>query len=182
MLITFPFIGYALFSILFSTLFIITTYFFSHLVFKYTSKQLKTTNSYKCIRLALWYMIISSLGPWSFGVIMKTLGETSSWYRNAIYFHLHFQYNGWFILALLGVLLYAFEQKNINVSSKVFKQFFSFFNLGIILTFFISILWMKLHIMVNLLAFLGARIQFFALGILYKEMIKQKKKIGDLFT
>ena len=103
MLVTFPFIGYAMLSIVFSTLFLIVSYWFVYLFLKHTSTEQKKTNSYKLIRAALWFMVLSSIGPWTLGVIMNTLGSSSSWYRNAIYFYLHFQYNGWFIIALFGI-------------------------------------------------------------------------------
>lgn len=182
MLVTFPFTGYALFSILFSTLFLIASYVFSYLFFKHTSKDLKATNSYKCIKWSLWYMIISSIGPWVLGIIMNTLGETSSWYRNAIYFYLHFQYNGWFVLALFGILFRIFEKHHIQISNRVFKQFFTLFNLGIILTFLISILWMKLNNSINILAGIGGLLQIIAFVILLQEIIQQNDKINTIFS
>lgn len=182
MLVTFPFTGYALFSILFSTFFLIASYVFSYLVLKHTPQELKTTNSYKCIKWSLGYMIISSVGPWALGIIMNTLGETSSWYRNAIYFYLHFQYNGWFLLALFGILFRVFEQNQIQISDTVFKNFFMLFNIGIIFTFLISILWMNLSLTINFLAILGGLFQIIAFAILLKEIIKQKEKISAIFS
>lgn len=166
MLFTFPFTGYALFSITFSTLFLIASYYFSYLVFKHTPHELKKRNSYKCIRISLWYMIISSIGPWALGAIMNTLGSSSSWYKNAIYFYLHFQYNGWFILAIIGVLFNLLEQRGINITKKVFNRFFKLFNVGVVLTFAISILWMKLHTTVNIIAGIGGLIQLIAIVML----------------
>ncbi|CAL2101040.1 conserved membrane protein of unknown function [Tenacibaculum sp. 190130A14a] len=177
MLFTFPFTGYALFSIVFSSLFIIASYFFGYLVFKFTPKELKKTNSYKCVQLALWYMIISSVGPWALGIIMNTLGENSSWYRNAIYFYLHFQYNGWFILGLVGLLLRVFELKGLNIPQKVFKPFFLLFNIGIIVTFLISILWMKLSYVINVIAGIGGLFQIIAFTILLKEIHREKEQL-----
>lgn len=182
MLVTFPFIGYALFSILFSTLFIVASYLFCYLVFKHTPKEYKTPYSYKCIYISLLYMIVSSIGPWSLGIIMNTLGETSSWYRNAIYFYLHFQYNGWFILALFGVLFYIFEQRKINISSKKFQQFFWLLNIGVVLTFIISILWMKLPLSANFVAGIGALLQLIAFGILLNEVYRKREKINTTFS
>lgn len=182
MLVTFPFTGYALFSIVFSSLFIIASYFLGYLVFKYTPKELKKTNSYKCIQLALWYMIISSIGPWALGAIMNTLGESSSWYRNAIYFYLHFQYNGWFILGLVGLLLRVFELKGLYIPRKVFKPFFLLFNIGVIVTFLISILWMKLGYVINLIAGIGGLFQIIAFIILLKEIHKQKEQLLNAFS
>ncbi len=177
MLVTFPFMGYALFSILFSTLFILSSYYTCYLVFKYTPDSLKKTNSYRCIRFALWYMIISSAGPWSLGIIMNTLGDTSSWYRNAIYFYLHFQYNGWFLLAILGIFIYILEKNTILIPPKIFKRFFFYFNLGIIFTFSISIFWMKLHPIINWIGGVGSLLQTIAFIILLQDIFTQKIKI-----
>lgn len=181
MLITFPFTGYALFSILFSTLFLISSYLFAWLIFKFTPLKLKQRNSYKLIRIALWYMIISSLGPWMLGIIMQTSGQESSLYKNAIYFYLHFQYNGWFIIAIIGIFLYILEQHSIQFSKKVFKQFFWLLNSGVIATFFISILWMTPPLIINSLAAIGSIFQLISFGLLVKLVQTNKSKFDSIF-
>ena len=80
MLLTFPVEGYALSSIVFSTLFLLASYGFVWFFIKYTSEEQKKTGSYKFIRTDLWYMVISSIGPWALGLIMNTFGSTSPWY------------------------------------------------------------------------------------------------------
>ena len=182
MLVTFPFTGYALFSILFSTLFLISSYLFAWLTFKFTPLKLKQRNSYKLIRVALWYMIISSLGPWMLGIIMQTSGQGSSLYKNAIYFYLHFQYNGWFIIAIIGIFLYILEQHSIQFSTKVFKQFFWLLNSGVIATFLISILWMTPPLLINSLAAIGGIFQLIAFGFLLKLIITNKSKFNLVFS
>src|SRR5690606_29658736 len=86
MLFTFPIQGYALFSIIFSTLFLFASYFFAWFVFRNIPLHFKNTYSYKLIRSALWFMVISSIGPWAISVVMVTLGSTSIWYKLSIYF------------------------------------------------------------------------------------------------
>jgi len=182
MLLTFPFIGYALFSIVFSTLFLIASYFFVWFFLKHTSSTQKETNSYKFIRASLWFMVLSSLGPWVLGVIMNTLGSTSSWYRNAIYFYLHFQYNGWFIVALFGILFFIFEKYSIQLAKKTFKQFLWLLNTGVILTFFLSILWMKPHLVFYILGGLGGIFQLIAFGILLRIILQNKEILLSSFS
>lgn len=182
MLITFPFTGYALFSILFSTLFLIASYVFAYFIFKYTTTEQKLTNSYKCIRIALWYMIISSIGPWALGIIMKTVGNGSDLYRNAIYFYLHFQYNGWFILALLGMFFFILEQRKILLPKKTFQSFFWLMNSGVILTFGISLLWMRPNILIYLFSGLGALIQLIAFYLLVKKTVSFQGKFRNTFS
>ena len=178
MLLTFPFTGYAVFSIIFSTLFLFASYLFTWLFIKNTTTNQKKTNSYKCIKISLWYMILSSIGPWALGYIMTTAGSGSNLYRNAIYFYLHFQYNGWFIMALFGIFFYILEEQMIKISPKTFQQFYWAINIGVVATFGISLLWMKPHFSIYIVSFLGALSQLFALGFLVKELLPFKRKIA----
>ncbi|KAA2219027.1 MULTISPECIES: hypothetical protein [Maribacter] len=161
MLFSFPFQGYALFSIIFSTLFLFASYAFLWLFESSSKKTIKQRYSFTCLRWALWYMILSSIGPWALGAIMNTMGNGSIWYRLAIYFYLHFQYNGWMILALLGLYIYLLEENKITVPKKKFKDFFRYFNIGIILSFFLSALWTHPPIAFYILGGIGAFLQLF---------------------
>ncbi len=180
MLFTFPFTGYALFSIIFSTLFLFASYTFMWLFIKHTSEAQKRTYSYKCILVSLWYMAVSSIGPWALGIIMNTTGSGSDLYRNAIYFYLHFQYNGWFIMALIGMLLYVLEQNKIELPPKTFKPFFWTMNVGVVATFGISLLWMKPTSFIYFISGFGSLLQLFAFGILMKQLLPLREKIKNL--
>ena len=166
MLLSFPFQGYALFSIIFSTLFLLASYWFSAFFIKHAPQSLKGTKAYICVKYALWFMIGSSIGPWSLGAIMTVLGPESIWYRLAIYFYLHFQYNGWMILALMGLFFYLMEHLKINISTKTFRYFFRTTVLGIILSFFLSTLWTGPELIYYILGGLGAFLQLIGYGIL----------------
>lgn len=185
MLLTFPFTGYALLSITFSTLFLIASYLFTWLFIKHASSTLKQTNAYRCILAALWYMVISSIGPWALGIIMNTLGSGSDLYRSAIYFYLHFQYNGWFILALFGIFFYLLELHAITIPKKVFNYFFLLMNIGVVATFGISLLWMQPSLVIYLFSATGAFFQLLAVGILIKYLlsrIKQHHNSTNIFS
>ena len=173
MLLSFPFTGYALFSIVFSSLFLVASYWFVFFFFKRCPVNLKETRSYKLIRISLWYMVISSIGPWALGIIMNTAGSGSAWYRNAIYFFLHFQYNGWFLVAITGIFLYILEKRSFVLSDKAFKSFYYLLNTGVILTFFQSLLWMDPHWIYYLLALSGGLFQLLAFGILFREVFSK---------
>ena len=162
MLISFPFQGYALFSILFSTLFLIASYWF-YAFFRKTTKKHSNTPAYKFIHTSLLFMIISSIGPWSLGAIMNTLGNSTHWYKNAIYFYLHFQYNGWFVFALLGVFFYVVAQLKISIPNKQLNSFYKLFFTSCLLTFFLSVLWMGPHPLLFIIAGIGAVLQVIAL-------------------
>ena len=163
MLITFPFQGYALFSITFSTLFLFASYFLSWFFLKNIPVHYKVSNSYKCIKASLIFLIFSSIGPWAIGGVMATLGNTSIWYKLSIYFYLHFQYNAWFILALAGIFFYLLEKTGLSINKEKFRSFYLLLISAIILSFFLSVLWVNPPVIFYLLAGAGAILQIAAL-------------------
>jgi len=171
MLFSFPFQGYAVFSIVFSTLFLIASYFFVWLFFTKSSSKSKNLFSYKLIKSSLVFMVFSSLGPWALGAIMNTLGSSSIWYKIAIYFYLHFQYNGWFVLALLGILFYFLESYGFFVNKTHQKRGLWLLNSSVVLTFFLSVLWVKPPVYIYLLAGIGALLQAVVFVILFLWVI-----------
>ncbi len=162
MLVTFPIQGYALFSIIFSTLFLFASYWFTWFTIHFVPQKYKKRFSWKLIKTALWYLVLSSIGPWAIGGVMATLGPESIWYKTSIYFYLHFQYNAWFILALLGVLFYIFEEKGIQFNPEKLKSFFLLLNFGILFTVFLSVLWFSPPIIFYILGLIGAVAQVLA--------------------
>ena len=182
MLLSFPFQGYALFSIVFSTLFLIASYWFSAFFIKNAPNSIKNTKAYTCIKASLWFMVGSSLGPWALGAIMTILGPESIWYRLAIYFYLHFQYNGWMLLALAGLLFYILEQQQIIVSHRTFRNFFLTTVIGIVLSFFLSALWIGPALIYYILGGLGAFLQLIGFGILMKICYDNKSVLQSVLS
>ncbi|MFD0797275.1 hypothetical protein ACFQZJ_07375 [Maribacter chungangensis] len=170
MLLSFPFQGYALFSIIFSTAFLFASYAFFWMFLRKTELGVRQKQSYQVMRAALWYMVLSSIGPWALGGIMSILGPESVWYRLAIYFYLHFQYNGWMILALVALFFYVLEQKDIPVAPKFFKRFFWLLNWGIVASFFLSTLFAEPHLLFYGIGGFGALLQLLAFILLWIEL------------
>ncbi|WP_373055926.1 hypothetical protein [Zunongwangia sp. H14] len=179
MMFSFPLQGYALFSIIFSTLFLFASYFLAWFVFKYVPQRFRDRFSYRCIKAALCYMVISSIGPWAVGGVMAILGKASIWYKLSIYFYLHFQYNGWFILALTGILLFIAEKTKVAINKKKFRAFFLLMNAGIILSFFLSVLWTNPPVVFYWLAAAGAVLQVLACLQFFEILKKSWKKIHN---
>ncbi|WP_298502363.1 hypothetical protein [uncultured Maribacter sp.] len=182
MLCSFPFQGYALLSITFSTLFLFASYWFACFFVTNTPKKIKNTYSYTCFLIALGYLLLSSIGPWVLGIVMNTLGPTSVWYRIAIYFYLHFQYNGWMIMGLLGAFFFLLESSEIVLGKKQFERFIWGFNIGIVFTFLLSVLWVNPPVYVNYLAGFGAVLQMAAFGYLFRGFLKLKITYRGLFS
>ncbi len=179
MLVTFPIQGYALFSIIFSTLFLFASYWFAWFAIKHIPQHFRNRFSWKLIKTALLYLVLSSIGPWAIGGVMATLGPESIWYKTSIYFYLHFQYNGWFILTLLSVLFYIFEENGIQFNPQKLKSFFLLLNFGVLFSVFLSVLWFTPPLIFNILGLVGAVAQvlaFYELYFLLKEHFPILKK------
>lgn len=180
MIITFPIQGYALFSIIFSTLFLFASYWFAWFAMKHVPRRFKNRFSWKLIKTSLWYLVLSSIGPWTIGGVMATLGPESIWYKTSIYFYLHFQYNGWFILALLGILFYILEERGAKFNPEKLKSFFILLNFGIIFTLFLSALWFvppKAFYIMGLVGTIAQLLAFYELYQLLKGNFPVLKKI-----
>lgn len=182
MLVTFPFQGYALYSIIFSTLFLFASYWFAWFAMKHIPSHFKDRFSWKLIKASLWYLVLSSVGPWAIGGVMATLGPESIWYKTSIYIYLHFQYNGWFILALLGVLFYILEENGVEFNPQKLKSFFLLLNFGVLFTVFLSVLWFVPPTVFYILGIIGAIAQLLAFYELYLLLKDYFTVLKNLFT
>jgi len=102
MLVTFIIQGYALHSILFSTLHLWLSYILLIRLWKRLegNKQIVTL-----IKIGIVFHFISSIGPYCLGPLMAMDMQDSPWYQQAIFFYLHFQYFGSLFVWLLAGLL-----------------------------------------------------------------------------
>ena len=140
MMIDFPIEGYAMLSIFFSTLHIFCSYFFAYIFWKET-KNTKYPEK-KLLDTALLFMILSTLGVWCLGPAVGLMGKASAFYQIAIQFFLHFQFNGWFLFAVIALLL---RISNIKLEKRFFNLFYLCFVLGTLLTFSLPISWSLTH-------------------------------------
>ncbi|MGB1308859.1 MAG: hypothetical protein ACPG6B_08110 [Oceanihabitans sp.] len=135
MMLSFPVQGYAAVSIAFSTLHIFCSYYFVYLV--WNNIKNKYSVSSKLLKASLLFMLVSTIGVWCLGPAVKTLGQASAFYQIAIQFFLHFQFNGWFLIAVIAVLFRFLKIKK----SKTYQQFYITLISATILTFALPIQW-----------------------------------------
>lgn len=129
MMISFTIQGYALFSILFSTMHIILSYVFCGLIWRDCIKGNIKKN--KFLLAAILFMVFSTFGIWCLGPALNLLGKQSGFYQIAIQFFLHFQFNGWFLFAVLALFVKQFTSK---IDETKFKIFFAFLVFATFLT------------------------------------------------
>ena len=106
MLISFPIPGYGIFSILFSTLTIFVSYMFAILYWNDLNRLTNKTTTHLWLKASLLFSAISSFGAFSLAYMMVTQNIHQNLYLSAVYFFLHFQYNGWFFFACMGLIIH----------------------------------------------------------------------------
>ncbi|MCK4562406.1 MAG: hypothetical protein KAT78_05835, partial [Flavobacteriaceae bacterium] len=102
MIIAFIIQGYALYSILFSTLHLWLSYI---LLIRLWKRLEGNKFLIQLIKAGIVFHFISSIGPYALGPLMVMDMKESPWYQQAIFFYLHFQFLGLFFTWMLAVLL-----------------------------------------------------------------------------
>ena len=177
MIISFLFTGYGIYSIALSFLQMITM-----LYYFYKSKiDLKKygSSSLSWILASYFFYIISAAGTFylAYMAISKVMPQDQ--YLASIYWYLHFQYNGWFFFACVGILL---NQLMIKYEITLNPNYFNFLFISCIITYGLSVLWYNLNPLLYVLIVFGAILQtvgFFGLlkqinikRWIYKEQLK----------
>lgn len=166
MLISFPLQGYKTVSITFSTLSITAGYYMAIKIWK-AMKEIELKIPHRFIQWGLVYFVLSAIGPFATGPLIAMGKQGSPLYFDAIYFYLHFQYNGFFTFFVLAVLYKVLERKGFAAHG---KKVFWFFNLACVPTYALSILWNEPSFVFNLLGGVGAFLQFVGFVFLLKDV------------
>lgn len=176
MLIAFTIQGYAFFSILFSTLSIFVSFFFAVMYWKDLNKlPIKKISSY-WFKAALLFNAISSIGAFALAIMMANKIVHQNWYLLSVYFFLHFQYNGWFFFACMGLMM----EKITAIYSKrlLLKQIFWLFAIACIPAYFLSALWLNLFNWVFAIVVISALLQGVAWYLLLTILLPLRNKLS----
>ncbi len=180
MLLSFPFQGYAAVSISFSTLSILAGFYMAFVFWKASEKKNNET-SVRFLKAGLVFLVLSAIGPFATAPLIAMGKAGSVLYYNAIYFYLHFQYNGWFTFAILTVLYKMLERKNLDSHGKLVYYLFM---IACVPAYFLSTLWSHPPAVFYIIALAAAVLQVIATFFLLKDIrqLKWKKKfIGRVF-
>ncbi|EMR03380.1 hypothetical protein [Cesiribacter andamanensis] len=180
MLIFFPIQGYARESIVFSTLHIFFSWAFAAGAWKRLQSRSQVARRY--LKLGLFFMIISSLGPFALGPMMVNGMGGSPWYYGAIYYYLHFQYNGWFIFALLALLYQYLDVQDMRIARAAASAALLLFTLGVFLSLSLSVLWAEQQGWLYALAALAGVLQLAGCYFLYRSLQPASKDLWRRFA
>lgn len=138
MLFSFPFQGYGPISISFSTLHMLLSYGFAYKLLNIIRSSEKTPAT-RLIRLAIWFMVISTLGLWALGPVSATLGRMHELYFMTVQWFIHFQLNGWFVLGALGLILLYFEERGFQIPWPTYQEWI--LSISVVMTFMLAVTW-----------------------------------------
>lgn len=176
MLFSFPFQGYAAFSIVFSSLHIFATYFFVKLILK----DLKPFNSIdkQFIRAALWFMVISTIGIWCLPVSIVVFGKNSDAYNIAIQTFLHFQFNGWFVFGVIGLFI-NYLTNHPTEKNQQLKKALGWLILSVVFTLALPVSWFIKLPVLNIINSLGVIFQLIGF---YHLIIALKRPLNTFLS
>ena len=173
MLVFFIIEGYGLYSIIFSTASIIVSYVFGYQFIKDLNLLNNNLLSKNWFKAAIGFNIISSLGTFYLAYMMASKDFVQDFYLSSVYYYLHFQYNGWFFFACMG-LIYGFL--NIQKSDHSFyKTTFNLFAIACVPAYFLSTLWLKLPLWLYVITVIAAIIQVYAWFKFLTVLIKTRR-------
>ncbi len=159
LLISFPLQGYSFLSIIFLSIFLITSYFYLYHILKELKTEVDINSRF--IKTGILFYFLSSLAIWSIGYIVALYGKYNLYY-NAIYFYLHFLYNGFFVFTLFG-LFFRYISTRMNTQNLAIKPFYFLTIVACVLGYSLSLLWTDHHSFVTITAIFSASLQIFSL-------------------
>lgn len=172
MMISFPLQGYAVFSIIFSTLHILCSYAFVFKIWKHLAKL--NSVSKLLLKWSLTFMLISTLGVWFLGYVMKVYGATSPIYDISIQWFLHFQFNGWFVFVVLGLVSLIIPHNNLDN----IKNYVSILAVSVILSVSLPIFWFTEVKFLYWINVVSVPIQFISMFFILKFLLLKSIKLN----
>ncbi len=109
--------------------------------------------------------VVSSIGPYTLAYLSATQQTHLALFDVAVYFYLHFQYNGWLTMFLIGMFLLFLDKMHITVNIPLTKYSFWIYFVALFPGFLISALWVGLGPMLEVVASIASVAQWFAVII-----------------
>ena len=140
------------------------------------NKIVSKDSSHLWFKAALLFSAISSLGHfhWLFMMATKTINQDL--YLAAVYFFLHFQYNGWFLFAGVGLLMLHLTKQYRDCIAYA-KLIFWLFSLSLLPVYFLSALWLPVAKSLYPIIVVASFVEFTGFILLLKALRKNSGEI-----
>lgn len=180
MLISFPLQGYGVYSIIISTLHTVVAVVFIVHFFRATRHAVLPEVQY--MKVAFTFFMLSAAGPFALGALMANgLGQTPA-YHLAVYYYLHFQYNGVFMFGALALFYRLLRQKEVVIQEMLAQRGKILLIISCLLTYALSALWLQPSVVVYALGLVGALLQMVAFVFIYRSVDPGKANVLQRFS
>lgn len=164
--------GYDFWSNTFSLVSILISYFFIYYYWKDLNKMKDhdfSASWWLKAGLVLW--ALSSAGAIWLAYLLANFVKVQDYYFAALYFFLHFQYNGWFLFVCFGIFFSYMRRLGLDVERKS-KRLFYVMSILVIPSYFLSIFWLNLPGYMHWTANISGLCQIFIL-ILFIDVLRK---------
>jgi hypothetical protein len=179
MVISFPLQGYGLISIFFTSMHMFLSYAFIYYTYRDFKNRALSGAAVVLLKTAMIFLFISTLGTWALGFIMNSSYKGSPIYYASIQFFLHFQFNGWFIFAILAIISKIFEKEITSIPYILKRNFYWLLVWSCIFTYTLAVTWSTPIFLLFMANSFGVILQFGALVLLYFFYKRIKTSIHD---
>ena len=155
--------GNSLSTKLFSAAFILATYVYG---FRFI-RDIKKANVSKSVLVlvvsSIVSLMLSSVGPFALDYLFAVKSQNAVLYRNALYTYLHFQYNGFFTLAVFSLIFHKIKSEFIPGSDHNIHTFSILLIISIPTSLFLTYLWHDPNSLFRAIAICGSVFIFLTL-------------------
>lgn len=170
--------GYDFWSNTFLIISILISYFFIYFFWIDLRKFKANTFSANWLRAALIVWGFSSLGAFLLAYLLANHIMIQDLYFWAIYFFLHFQYNGWFLFVCFGIFFAYMQRLGLLQVIRDSKRLFWVMVITVVPTYFLSIIWLKLPPYLHWIADISAILQLLVLLYFIRILVAVKQKVS----
>jgi hypothetical protein len=177
MLVSFPLQGYGAFSIFFLSVHILLCFIVCVRLFRILRHSGSEGKDY--ILMSFLFFALSTIGAFALGPLAANGFQQTQWYYLSIYYYLHFQYNGFFIFAVLGLFIRFLEQRDIVFSAYHNKLTKISLFIACFPAYFLSTLWSDPPAIIFWLAAGAALAQLVSLAAMLKLLYPIRTSIRE---
>lgn len=183
MFVAFAVQGYALYSILFSSLHLILSYIFIY----YFIRELKrnqislNTTAGLFIKGSIFVLLLGSLGPWILAYWNAASLDKNFIYDLLVHTFLHFQINGWITIAIIGILLYLIEKEGGAKRRRSIEIGFWLYLISLLPSIILNVDWTVASSSLLFVAIIGWTLKISGIGIILYGILKIKE-LNNRFT
>lgn len=186
MLVSFTCQGYGTVSIIFSSLSVLFSYWFAARYLYDMRKASWPRLVRRCVQMALLFLVLSSAGPYLLAYSMSRHVGSLSFYYNAIYLYLHFQYNGWFTFGVMALFCWSLFRYGspaggssadvLLASQTLLRAFVWLMGIACIPAYCLSLLWTDPPAWVWIISILAVVLQAAALIALFVFLVRNRTR------